>query len=88
LFNTAKKFISETNLQFFNDIEVFLEISDILEKIKSVIEDEISNNDNISYEELNNKRNEALESALQWVNVYKTKLQSNGSKLEFYIRIL
>ena len=88
MFNTAKKFISETNLQFFNDIEVFLEISDILEKIKSVIEDEISNNDNISYEELNNKRNEALESALQWVNVYKTKLQSNGSKLEFYIRIL
>jgi hypothetical protein len=91
MYETAKTFSRETNIEAFSNIDIFVETNQVLEKLDVVIQEESKRFDAHSDSQeikQNTMRNQAIEAALAWCNTYKTKLQNSGSQLEFYLKIL
>ena len=77
MFESAKTFSNQTNIEAFSNLDIFIETNQVLEKLDVVIQEESKHciNYSDSHEiKLNGFRNQAIDAALTWCNTYKTKL--------------
>ena len=77
MFESAKTFSSQTHIEAFSNIDIFIETNQVLEKLDVVIQEETKHFSSYSDSheiKLNALRNQAIDSALTWCNTYKTKL--------------
>jgi pyruvate dehydrogenase complex dehydrogenase (E1) component len=92
MFDTAKTFGEQTHIEAFSNLDIFIETNQVIEQLDHVIQEEGKHCNNYLMNnpqeiKLNTLRSQAIDSALNWCNTYKTKLQNSGSQLEFYLKL-